>query len=172
MTRIVSTDRLILAPHGDADFADMAALWGDARVTVFLGGAAFSEEDSWARLLRYAGSWALLGYGFWCVRRRDNGEYVGDIGFLEAKRTGVSGFDGDPEIGWSLTIAAQGQGFASEAVRGALGWGAARFGRTVAMIDPRNTASEAVAQRCGFRVFADATYKDHPTRLWEYRFQA
>ncbi len=172
MSETVTSDRLILAPHGVADFDEMAALWGDARVTPFLGGAPHSREDSWARLLRYAGSWALLGFGFWCVRRRDTGEFIGDIGYLDAKRTGVAGFGGDPEIGWSLTIAAQGQGFATEAVQAALGWGAGRFARTVAMIDPRNVASEAVAARCGFACFADAVYKETPTRLWEYRFLA
>lgn len=170
MDSIVTTERLVLAPHGIDDFDEMAAMWGDARVTPFLGGAAHNREDSWAQLLRYAGCWALLGYGSWCVRRRDTGEYIGSIGFLDAKRTGVAGFDGDPEIGWALAIAAQGQGFATEAVRGALGWGASRFRRTVAMIHPDNIPSEKVAAACGFAVFAEGRYKDAPTRLWEHRW--
>ena len=171
-TRSFTTDRLTLNPHRRADFADMAAMWSDAQVVRFLGGSPFSEEESWARLLRYAGSWALLGFGFWAVRRRDTGDYVGDIGYLDARRTGVEGFCGDPEIGWSLAITAQGQGFASEAVMGALDWGAGRFKRTVAMISPENAASVAVAARCGFRHFSVARYKDAPTGLWEHRFTA
>jgi RimJ/RimL family protein N-acetyltransferase len=166
----LATDRLILRPHGVADFAELAAMWADPDVVRLLGGVPSNEEDSWARLLRYAGNWALLDYGFWCVRRRDTGAYIGDVGFLEARRSGVDGFDGDPEIGWSLTTAAQGQGFASEAVMAALGWGSTRFRRTVAMINPLNTASEAVARRCGFTPFATSHYKDAPTRLWEVRW--
>jgi RimJ/RimL family protein N-acetyltransferase len=166
------TDRLVMAPHTTADFDELAAMWADPAVVRLLGGVPSNEEDSWARLLRYAGNWALLGHGFWCVRRRDSGAYVGDVGFLEARRSGVKGFADDPEIGWSLVVTAHGQGFASEAVGAALGWGSARFVRTVAMINPLNTASEAVARRCGFRQFAVSRYKDAPTGLWEYRFPA
>lgn len=168
--RILTTDRLTMTPHGIADFADIAALWADPVVVRLLGGVPHNAEDSWARLLRYAGTWALRDYGMWAVRGRDTGTYVGCVGFLDARREGVEGFDGDPEIGWTLNVAAHGQGFASEAVRAALAWGAGRFSRTVAMINPLNTASESVARRCGFHWFAAATYKDAPTGLWEYRF--
>jgi RimJ/RimL family protein N-acetyltransferase len=170
--RRLLTERLVMVPHGLADFADMAAMWADPAVVRLLGGVPASEEDSWARLQRYAGGWALLDYGFWAVRRRDTGAYVGDVGYLDGRRTGVAGFDGDPEIGWSLAVAAQGQGFAGEAVAAALAWGTGRFARTVAMINPENSASEAVARRAGFRVFADGRYKDAPTRLWDYRWPA
>ncbi|OYU14348.1 MAG: GNAT family N-acetyltransferase [Alphaproteobacteria bacterium PA4] len=166
----ITTQRLTMTPHSRDDFAELAAMWADPRVVRLLGGAANNAEESWARLLRYAGCWALMGHGMWAVRRADSGAYLGDIGFLEARRTGVAGFDGDPEIGWSLNVAAQGQGFATEAVQAALAWGATRFRRTVAMINPDNSASVAVAQRCGFRHFADGRYKDAPTGLWEFHF--
>jgi RimJ/RimL family protein N-acetyltransferase len=170
--RTITTDRLTMAPHGVGDFAELMAMWADPAIVQLLGGVPSSAEDSWTRLMRYAGNWALLGYGFWCVRDRATGAYVGDIGFLDAHRTGVTGFDGDPEIGWSLTVASQGSGFATEAVNAALHWGQGRFSRTVAMINPKNTASEAVARRCGFTWFAASHYKDAPTGLWEYRFPA
>lgn len=169
--RIITTPRLVMAPHGRGDFVDLTAMWGDERVVRFLGGAAFSEEECWARLLRYAGGWSLLGYGFWAVRRRDNGAYVGDVGFLEGRRTGVDGFLGDPEIGWTLNISEHRQGFASEAVKAAINWGSGRFQRTVAMINPDNAASVAVAARCGFRHFSWGRYKDAPVGLWEHRWK-
>lgn len=172
--RTLTTDRLTMTPHGLADFPELVRLWSDPQVVRFLGGAPHAEEDIWARLLRYAGSWALLGFGFWAVRTTVDGAYIGDVGFLEGRRSGVHGFDGDPEIGWSLHVAAQGKGYASEAVKGALQWGAAhfegRFNRAVAMIHPDNAASVAVAARCNFRHFAVARYKDAPTGLWEHRF--
>jgi RimJ/RimL family protein N-acetyltransferase len=170
LTKELTTDRLTMRPHVEADFADLKAMWADPDVVRLLGGVPNNEEESWARLLRYAGNWALRGHGFWCVRRRDTGAYIGDIGFLDAKRTGVDGFGDDPEIGWSLTTASHGQGFATEAVQAALAWGGTRFSRTVAMINPENTASEAVARRCGFVQFATGRYKDAPTGLWDYRW--
>lgn len=166
----LTTPRLTMAPHGEADFAEMMAMWADADVVRLLGGTPSNEEESWARLLRYSGNWALRGHGFWCVRRRDTGAYIGDIGFLDAKRTGVEGFGDDPEIGWSLVTAAHGQGFATEAVQAALAWGSSRFTRTVAMINPENTPSEAVARRCGFVQFGTSRYKNAPTGLWEFRW--
>ena len=166
--RLLRTPRLTMAPHGLADFADQAAMWADPVVVKYIGGVPATTEDAWARLLRCAGCWALMGHGMWAVREADSGTYLGDIGFLEAKRTGVEGFDGDPEIGWTLNTFAHGKGYASEAVSAALAWGQGRFKRTVAMISPENTPSEAVALRTGFRRFADATYKDAPVGLWEY----
>ncbi len=167
---LLFSDRLVMAPHVVADFPDLARMWADPQVVRFLGGKPQSDEESWARLMRYAGSWVLLGYGFWAVRRRDSGAYLGSVGFLDAHRTGIESFDGDPEIGWSLNIVAQRQGFATEAVRAALNWGEGRFRRAVAMINTDNFASIAVAARCGFAQFSSGRYKDEPMGLWEYRY--
>jgi RimJ/RimL family protein N-acetyltransferase len=166
--RTLRTQRLVMTPHGLADFPDQAAMWADPAVVKYIGGIPATAEDAWARLLRCAGCWALMGHGMWAVREAVSGRYIGDIGFLEARRTGVDGFNGDPEIGWTLNTHAHGKGYACEAVSAALAWGQGRFKRTVAMISPENTASEAVAIRTGFRRFADATYKDAPVGLWEY----
>jgi RimJ/RimL family protein N-acetyltransferase len=170
--RTLRTHRLVMAPHGLADFNDQAAMWADPKVVTYIGGVPATREDAWARLLRCAGCWALMGHGMWAVREAATNVYLGDVGFLEAKRTGVEGFDGDPEIGWTLNTFAHGKGYASEAVAAALAWGQGRFKRTVAMIHPENSASEAVAIRAGFRRFAYATYKDAPAGLWAYRFPA
>jgi RimJ/RimL family protein N-acetyltransferase len=166
--RTLRTQRLLMTPHGLGDFADQAAMWADPAVVKYIGGVPATTEDAWARLLRCAGCWALMGHGMWAVREAVSRRYIGDIGFLEARRTGVEGFDGDPEIGWTLNTHAHGKGYASEAVSAALAWGQGRFKRTVAMISPENTPSEGVAIRTGFRRFADATYKDAPVGLWEY----
>ncbi len=168
--RTLITPRLTMTPPGLGDYADICAMWADPAVVTFLGGHPYNAEDSWQRLLRYAGSWALLGYGFWCVRETATGDHAGNIGFLDGKRTGVEGFDGDPEIGWSLGSAHQGKGYAGEAIAAALAWGRPRFRRTVAMIHPDNTPSLRVAERAGFRHFADGAYKDQPMMLWEHRF--
>ena len=41
-----------------------------------------TREEAWARLLRYAGHWALLGYGFWLVEDRTTGSFVGEVGVM------------------------------------------------------------------------------------------
>ena len=61
----IETERLILHVHRLEDFENMYAMWSDPAVTRYIGGKTFSREDVWARLLRYAETWSLLGYGFW-----------------------------------------------------------------------------------------------------------
>ena len=80
------TDRLILRPHVREDFDESYALWSDETVTRFIGGKPFSREEVWTRLLRYAGHWALLGYGYWVIREKNSGRFVGEIGFADYQR--------------------------------------------------------------------------------------
>jgi RimJ/RimL family protein N-acetyltransferase len=64
---------------------------------------------------------------------------------------------------------AHGNGFATEAIKAALAWYEGQFGalRTVCMIAPENDASLRVAEKCGYREFAHALYKDDPVVLLE-----
>jgi RimJ/RimL family protein N-acetyltransferase len=171
-TLIFHTDRLTLRPHQLGDFADSRAMWGDPVVTKYIGGRPFTEEECWQRLLRYAGQWALLGYGFWTVRERSSDRFLGEIGFINGRRELDPPFGDTPEVGWSLVPSAHGKGYATEAVRGALAWGAEHFGptaRTVCMIHPENNASLRVAEKAGYREYARTTYKGDPTILFERR---
>jgi RimJ/RimL family protein N-acetyltransferase len=159
---VLETSRLILRAHTVADFEDVAGLWGDERITRFIGGKPSTREETWARLLRYAGNWSLLGWGFWCAREKESGAYVGDMGFISALRGLPEPFGDYPEVGWSLTHAMHGKGYATEAVRAALAWGDVHLPgvKTVCIIDPDNGPSRAVAERCGFTEFGRGTYHD------------
>lgn len=163
------TDRLTLAGHGLGDFADSAAMWADEEVVRHIGGRPFTAEECWARLLRYAGMWPLLGYGFWTVRETASGRFVGEMGFADFHRDLDPPFGDVPEAGWALARWAHGQGFAAEALRAAIAWGDARFGgaRTVCMIDPDNAASVRLASKFGYREYARTSFKGSPTVLFE-----
>jgi RimJ/RimL family protein N-acetyltransferase len=166
----VDTDRLTLRPHRLDDFQDSLALWSDPVVTKYIGGRPSTKEEVWQRLLRYAGHWALLGYGFWTVRDRGSDRFLGEVGILDGKRELDPPFGDTPEVGWALAPSAHGKGYATEAVRAALAWGAEHFGpkvRTVCMIDPANAASIRVAEKVGYREYARTAYKGVPTILFE-----
>lgn len=45
-----------------------------------------SREEAWHRLMRYAGHWALLGYGNFAVIEKSSGQYVGETGLWDAHR--------------------------------------------------------------------------------------
>lgn len=140
-------------------------MWADPMVTRYIGGKPFAEEESWARLLRYVGHWVLLGFGYWVVEEKATGKFVGEIGFADYKRDMQPSLKDMPEIGWVLAAQFHGNGYATEAVRAAVGWGDAHFGasQTACIIHPENLPSIRVAAKCGYREFQLATYKGWPT---------
>ena len=165
---MIETERLILRPHGLADFDECFAMWADAEVTRYIGGRPFSREEVWARLLRYVGHWQLLGYGYFTIRERASGRWVGEAGFADFHRDMDPPLDA-PECGWALASWASGRGFATEAVRAIVAWGDATWGarRTVCIISPENRASIRVAEKCGYREQLRTTYKGGPTILFQ-----
>jgi len=162
---VLETERLLLRGHQPVEFPAYAAMWADPAVTRFIGGAPLSEEDAWAKYSRVFGQWELLGFGFWSLTEKASGMRVGEAGFLEGKREIVPSLKGIPECGWALVPAAQGKGYATEAVRAALSWGDFHFGtvRMACIIAPENTPSLRVAEKTGFREAARTTYKNSPT---------
>ena len=166
---ILETGRLRLRGHRLADFADCAAMWADPNVTRHIGGKPFSQEEVWARLLRYVGHWALLGFGYWAIEEKATCEFVGETGYGYFKRDIKPSLEDTPELGWALASRVHGKGYATEAVRAAIIWGDVHFGgtRTTCLIHPENLASIRVAEKCGYREFHRATYKDHATLLFE-----
>lgn len=164
---LLTSERLILRAHRREDFAGCAKLWGYAELTRYIGGRPFTREESWARLLRYAGHWVLNGYGFWVIEERATGRYVGEVGFADHKREMTPSLDGVPEIGWILAAEVHGRGYATEAVRAALKWGDANLEakHTACIIHPENAASLRIAQKCGYSEPQQTTYKGKPIML-------
>jgi RimJ/RimL family protein N-acetyltransferase len=170
--RELNTERLSLRVPTVADFEDSAAMWGDPAVIRYIGGRPFTREESWLRLLRHVGHWQLLGFGFWVVRQRTGGGFVGEVGLGDFRREMTTAFRGDPEIGWVLARDACGKGYATEAAQAAIEWMRLRHRseRTVCMIEPDNVASLRVAAKCGFHEFAHTNYKNSAVVLLERIF--
>ena len=168
-TPVIETERLLLRGHSLGDLGPMLVMWTDPEVTRFIGGKPLTRDEVWSRLTRYIGHWAMLGYGYWAVEEKTSGAYIGDIGIADFKRDLDPPLDGRPEVGWSLTPAAHGRGYATEAVNAAIAWGEVHFehARMVCMISPDNTPSIRVAEKCGFRPYAQVIYKDRPNVLFE-----
>ena len=164
---ILETPRLILRPHRRDDFADSAAMWADEAVVRHISGRPFSPEESWSRLLRYAGHWRLLGFGYWVVETRDGGRFVGEVGFADYQRALTPPQPEMPEAGWVLTTSAQGQGYATEAVTRIVAWADRHIGaeRTFCMFDPAHAASVRVGRKVGYGNDVMASYRDQPVLL-------
>jgi RimJ/RimL family protein N-acetyltransferase len=161
----LQTPRLVLRAHRTNDFADLSTMWADHVVVRHITGRPSTQEESWSRLLRYAGLWPLLGFGYWAVEERATGRFVGDVGLADFHRDLTPPLGDAPESGWVLASWAHGQGYATEALRAVLAWSDAELaGRSTAcLIDPENTASIRVAIKCGYVERGRVDFKGSPS---------
>jgi RimJ/RimL family protein N-acetyltransferase len=164
MTPVLETERLLLRAHTPQDLPASVAMWSDPAVYRFLGGQQLNEEDCWTRLLRYAGHWAWHGFGYWAIVEKSTSELAGEAGFACYKRDLVAPHRDSPEAGWLLSSRFHGKGYATEAVQAILEWGDLHFGNapTFCIINPLNTASIRVAEKCGYHEEAHTSYKGRP----------
>ncbi len=164
---VISTNRLTLRAHRVEDFAALHAMWCEPVVHEFITGRPPTPEESWGRLLRYAGHWKLLGYGYWAVEERATGHFVGEMGFADYHRNKMAALNNTPELGWVLAPSVHRRGFATEALAAITQWGDRNFKakRTACIIAPENLASLAVARKLGFIEDRRTTYNDQPTVL-------
>ncbi len=168
-TPVLETARLRLRGHRREDLYDCFSMWGNPAVTRFIGGKPSTEQQTWMRILGYAGHWAFMGFGYWAVEEQHTGAFVGEIGFADFKREIEPSIKGTPELGWAVTPAMQGKGYATEGIQAACDWGDKHFGgaRTVCIIDPGNAASIRVAEKTGYSESARTLYNGEPVILFD-----
>jgi len=144
----LESPRLLLRPLTPADQTAFHAINSDPEVARYLfDGRQIAPADSAAMLDASRRLLARDGHGLFTVRLRDREAIVGWAGFLES---------GDPpvlEIVYALLPAVWGHGFAVEATRAVLTWGARHLGITVfrASVDAPNLASLRVLETLAFR---------------------
>jgi RimJ/RimL family protein N-acetyltransferase len=169
---VIETARLRLRAHVRDDFEACSAMWGDAEVARFIGGSPSTPQESWFRMLRYAGFWSLLGYGYWAVTDRVTGNYLGDAGFADFHR-GLPELAGFPEIGWALVPSAWGRGIATEVVQAVVAWGDESLSQRVSevrcIIDSGNVASRRVAAKAGFVALGEAALGESAVSVFSRR---
>lgn len=165
---VLETPRLRLRPFRAGDLEPQWASMTDPQVVRFLGGVPQSREETWRKILASPGLWALIGYGYWIAERREDGAYLGQVGFADFKRDLVPNIEGLPEMGWIMAREAQGQGYATEAVLAALAWAddALGGGEIVAIIGHENATSIRLAEKAGFIRREEASYKGEPILLF------
>lgn len=168
MVPILETARLRLRGLSEQDLDPWSAVSADPEVVRHRGGATFSREETWRRILTTVGSWAVLGYGYWAVERKDQPGIIGHVGFADFKREMTPSIEDVPEMGWVFARAAHGQGYASEAVAAGLAWAHEALGprEIVAIINHENEGPIRVAEKAGFGIREEAVYRDKPILLF------
>lgn len=161
----LETDRLILRAHRLEDFPACAAMWGDPEVVRHITGTPFTSEASWARLLRYAGHWTMLGFGYWAIENKADGDFIGEAGFANHQRNIDLPPPHSPESGWALKTDAHGKGYATEAVARIVTWADRHLDcpDTFCIFAPEHAASIGVARKVGYGNDRTCTYRGKPT---------
>lgn len=163
---VIETDRLRLRPFTAADAPAMRALWQDEAAQRFLMGRPASDEEIWQRLLRYAGLWPLLGYGYWLIEEKATGAYAGDAGLADFRRPFAWPVQDAPELGYALIPAMQGRGYAREAVSALLAWSDRELrSPLVAFTQSEHIRSLRLAQAMGFETAGTAEYGGNQVSL-------
>lgn len=161
---VLDTPRLILRPHRLDDFEACCALTSDPAAVRMIFQQPLSAEETWNRLLRFVGHWALLGYGLLIVEEKASGRVIGQVGLADFHRGLGHDFDPYPEMAWIMSSDVHGRGYATEAGQAMVGWMDATFAPShmVCIIDPENGPSLRVAEKLGFHSFGRVDYKGRP----------
>lgn len=141
-----ATARLDFREMTPADLDAMATLLGDP-VVMWVYPHPYSRDEALGWIERNVKLYRVRGFGLWLLTLRDTGEFVGECGLVPQV---VEGQD-QIEVGYHIRPALWGRGLATEAVTACRDFARDVVGldRLVALIDPRNVASQRVATKAG-----------------------
>lgn len=113
---------------------EMVRVWGET-----------TRGEAWRHMAMHIGHWDLRGFGRWAVILKSSGECIGRVGLWFPE-----GWPG-VELGWMITPAHQGRGYATEAAREGLnhGFDALQLDRIISLISVDNARSIRVAEKLG-----------------------
>ncbi len=156
----IETERLTLRRLRMDDLDELVELQSESEVARFMGAYDRAELVSWLRSDQE--EWAQRGHGRIGVVERASGRLIGRTGLRYWPR-----FD-ETEVGWALSAAARGQGFATEAARACLEWGFHDLDQDylTAMIQPENKRSRAVAERLGMHPLRQDVLLGEPVAVY------
>ncbi|WP_421855553.1 GNAT family N-acetyltransferase [Oricola sp.] len=147
----LATDRLLLRGHRVEDLDAIWALHRDPDVMRFITGEPISREETWSRMLRHRGMWAMYGFGYLVVVEKSTGRIIGECGVQERMREIDPPLLGTLEAGWMLAADVQGLGYATEAMKTVFAWcaGAHADKQITCMINTANERSIQLAEKLG-----------------------
>ncbi len=161
---VFTTDRLTLRAPVLADWPAYLEVFTSDRAAHIDG--PFDEAGAWADFCEATAGWLLRGFGMWTITAKGEDAALGWLYLWQQKG------DPEPEIGWILTEAAEGKGYASEAARAVLPHAVALFGAGgfVSYIAEGNHASARLATRLGAvrDPAAEAAYGDPTLHIYRH----
>ena len=158
----LTTPRLLLRPIEPRDRSAFVAMNLDPGVMRYFA-STFTPEKSLEHLTRYRTQLLRDGFSFLTLEHRRSRAYLGIVG-MQVMHTVVPNLPQPAvEVGWRLTQASHGQGYATEAAQAVLddAFSTHNLQEVVAIISTSNTASRRVAEKLGMRQRPELTF-NHP----------
>ncbi|MDQ1476894.1 MAG: hypothetical protein QOE62_2123 [Actinomycetota bacterium] len=153
----VTTERLSLRRFERDDLNELASVFEHREVWQYPYGRAMTRAETEDFLDGQIDHWNLHGFGCWTAREKTNGTLIGYLGlsvptFLPEILPAV-------EVGWRLTPAAWGKGFATEGARAALreAFMTMRLDQVCSLPQSENPRSGRVAARLGMTLIREVT---------------
>jgi ribosomal-protein-alanine N-acetyltransferase len=159
------TDRLLIRAPVEEDLDPIVALWTNPTVTQHLGGPRDGDVvmDFFQQVARDPQSINQEEMElWWSIVEQSSGEFVGLSAILEKDVDGQTVFD----LGYFLLPPFWSQGYATEASRRVVAYAFKELGlpSLVAIIDPRNQASQSVALKLGMQLEREVLRSDGVVR--------
>jgi RimJ/RimL family protein N-acetyltransferase len=166
---LIETDRLLLRMPRLEDAEAALEMFGDAETMRYIGDGSTTDLEGARRALgRWLERWEESGFGQLIAERREDGRFVGRLGFLvwdPATWTPCAlDENSEVEIGWTIVRALWGIGYATEAALALRDW--TDRGRLISLIQHGNERSVRVAEKLGERYERDVTVRGVRTRLY------
>jgi len=141
----LETARLTLRAPRLADYPAYEAVFTSDRAR-YIGGP-YDAAGAYADFCQGCAGWLLRGAGMWTICLKGSDTALGWVYLWQEWQ------DPEPEIGWVLTGAAEGRGYAAEAAEAVLPHAVALYGvgGFVSYIDAGNDRSARLAERLGAR---------------------
>ncbi|MBS1725484.1 MAG: GNAT family N-acetyltransferase [Armatimonadetes bacterium] len=162
---LFETERLLVRRLTHEDAEAMFAIYGDPEASIYIAdGDPLPPEDCHRWVDVTDKNFAVRGYGMVAFADKATGEVIGCGGIVHPNQ------QPEPEVKYAFRRDKWGQGYASEAIRGLIGFGKANWGigRLIATVHPDNRGSQNVLTKLGFQLTETRTEEDGShTQVWE-----
>ena len=152
----VETERLLLRRPTPEDAASLFACTGDAEVMRYwYPGPDADIAEAERRIAEIEAHWKRYGFGDYAVLERDSSDLIGFAGLHH-----IAGMH-EINVGYALVPSRWRLGLGTELCRSLLahGFTVLDLPEIVAVIDPHNTASVALAEDCGLSLRRELTWE-------------